>query len=611
MARAKKANYRRRKAQRRRRGVILLVVLALLSLFTLMLITFVIATAHFKSSARASSKVEQTGDSPDAQLHIAFLQVVRGPRNPFSVIGAHSLGEDIYGNRTLRGRILNGNNMTGVGNGQIVQFNAQITLNTGDVNPTDGFYNGRLLTFVDGPAAGRSTRIVGSDTYTAGTPGTMNFDVLAVPGLASTSNPQFMNFIINGRPFSGTGFGFNFASFNPSNMSATRLLDASDPDNAKHLYALLPNHSSAGFKFNATINYYDPAGPGGANEDYDAPDFQNMLLAMRYYNGTNMVVPLPSLHRPDLINYWKNYTGGPKPDPIQYILRPLQRYHPNFSGSNPGFDPEVNLQGPWDVDNDGDLVPDSIWVDLGLPVQTAPDGRTYKPLFAILCIDLDGKLNLNAHGNLTQLDDRRITGQNAERFAQITSPFALPPAGMMAAPSQSMQRLRIGEGLGPPEISLHHVFQYNADEYRRLLAGISSEPLDGRYGEVQRTHPIGPGNFYLPGPGMSRICDPLAWMMQFENAAVAAGTPFGHISEFYADASNPSPLNPVPGQFAFGAATGYGTPLDLDGDGMLAVDLRGQPLYIGYRGVAGTNVSDGLGRVESSASTTRTSSTCR
>ena len=56
----------------------------------------------------------------------------------------------------------------------------------------------------------------------------------------------------------------------------------------------------------------------------------------------------------------------------------------------------------WDVDNDGDGVPDSVWVDLGLPVRYTADGQAYKPLFAILCLDMDGRLNLNAHGCYAQ-----------------------------------------------------------------------------------------------------------------------------------------------------------------------------------------------------------------
>lgn len=43
---------------------------------------------------------------------------------------------------------------------------------------------------------------------------------------------------------------------------------------------------------------------------------------------------------------------------------------------------------------------DSIWIDLDFPVQTDPaTGRRYKPVFAFHIEDLDGKVNLNFHGN--------------------------------------------------------------------------------------------------------------------------------------------------------------------------------------------------------------------
>ena len=76
---------------------------------------------------------------------------------------------------------------------------------------------------------------------------------------------------------------------------------------------------------------------------------------------------------------------------------------------------------PVDVDNDGDGMLDSIWIDPGLPIETRPDGTRAKPLVAFLVQDLDSKLNLNVHGNHVmvspgdspfRLEDRSLDGND-------------------------------------------------------------------------------------------------------------------------------------------------------------------------------------------------------
>ena len=68
----------------------------------------------------------------------------------------------------------------------------------------------------------------------------------------------------------------------------------------------------------------------------------------------------------------------------------------------------------YDVDTDGDSIPDANWMDLDLPTFTRPsDGRTYIPMIAFKVLDLDGLLNLNSVGNLS--------GDPATRFTATTS----------------------------------------------------------------------------------------------------------------------------------------------------------------------------------------------
>ncbi len=759
----------RRTRRRRPAGIILLIVLVLLALFTMLLISFVVATSGNRQSVMQSARAEQTGDSPQSQLYGAFMQVVRGAHDGNSVMGPHSLLEDIYGHNTgattptgqgVRGTILpggitpssigyltipdtnrlpgntptavpylpdsNGSTPQPVSNGDgiaintqyshtpILAFQASITndpfFNTsGTDRPPYGFYAGRLITMLSGPASGHTGKIVGY--YYNNNAASQNhfFQVLGFDGAVPNPGDQFL---INGRPFSGTGFGFRPQSFVASTTSpylsgATRLLDACDPSfnsivtpswlgatpgtQPGFQYALLPNPRRGVFapvlpaSATLTTQYSDPAGPGGANEDYDAPDFQNMLLAMRIWalpqtspasTVYQLMTPLPSLHRPDLISYWNtrwtaqsglsvtsqpliadaNTSGqvfGNTNTPAAYVaarnllrkstLRPLsfqddpatafidESENPTFTGSNPylssagpilsPYDIAVGatpyamknlIFGPWDVDNDGDGSPDSVWVDLGLPVQQSPDGRRYKPLFAILCVDMDGKLNLNAHSTFRHCPP--APGGAPSRFANLNAPFLMPT--YTTGQLNSTYPLKVGSGYGPAEISLHPLFEPGmlsgspisppSNELLKLLGGDSNQWLDGRYGEIELT---GTALSVPPSVGITWIDDPFNWIRESNLPPVYSWGAWSQHQYPYLPINtngtmpyiqipfieNTTMWNSATHQWAQGYGSAYGAPPDLDGDGMLALDLRGQPMYIDYPSTANTSYAGSAG----------------
>ncbi|MEM9185192.1 MAG: hypothetical protein AAGB00_01700 [Planctomycetota bacterium] len=269
-------------------------------------------------------------------------------------------------------------------------------------------------------------------------------------------------------------------------------------------------------------------------------------------------------------------------------LRPLTEDHPNFSGSNPEsvyanrlnpndgsvtrmaldangdtdntpenvagrLDDQIvfpywEATGPWDVDNDNDGVPDSIWVDLGDPVQKTSDGRLYKPLYAILIEDLDGRPNLNAHGSkeqlaLTDLDpstnDPTTATPPAANFNLASGASSL--LGLSGSQLITSNQLASGGGWGPGDISLRPVLSPELattgsarfgdsryDDAVRVLVGrqvpggatgplasIGAETDYGRYGANGLTTASG----VLPPPGAgANFVDGAAESLQTQDA---------------------------------------------------------------------------------------------
>ncbi len=339
-----------------RRGVLLLLVLGILALFALVAVAFVIISGQSQRSAKTMQRVDQTLDDPQKQLNEAMMQVARGPSNPVSVLGLHSLLEDMYGN-TARMAVIpyNPNNPLGllyypfnpappigspittppvqaVCGGQLVQimvpmqtvspntFQAPAGTLLGQPYSLPGSfasYNGLVVTFLNGPRTkGHSTRIVSYLPGRTSSSGTVldqpdffqivatdkiNFTTIAadMADLATAAIPEQLYYIINGTPFSGTGFGFNPAT---GALDLKYVLDLSNPNilyqqclatdptklpltsgASTFASALLPNMPFTAYSSSPDTLIQNPQGnpPGGANEDYDAADYQNMVLGAR------------------------------------------------------------------------------------------------------------------------------------------------------------------------------------------------------------------------------------------------------------------------------------------------------------------------------------------
>jgi hypothetical protein len=111
---------------------------------------------------------------------------------------------------------------------------------------------------------------------------------------------------------------------------------------------------------------------------------------------------------------------------------------------------------------------DSIWLDLGSPIRTMPDGTMYKPLYAPLIIDLDSHLNINAHGNMANL--RGLDATNT-----------VPTIGHYS-----------NQGWGPWEVNLSTVLEGPNNEWTNLFLGNSTQTIHGRYGTGLAARPTVP-----------------------------------------------------------------------------------------------------------------------
>jgi hypothetical protein len=416
-------------------------VVSIIVLFLLMGASFVILSTQFRRSASVLSHVRERRDDARSLVSRAFYDLLREPSlgNASSPLRGHSILGDMYGYGWTK-KAIPRTDLTPLGNGQMFQLSLAglvEILQTSTTSPTvvpvadfagfvvtiTRYYSPSGQPAIIIPVSGRIARY---DVDTGNAVIVFSKDDAAI--VESTSIAPLLNgtfdIVVNNRQFGGTGAGI-FYEQTPIDQPALSV-SALWPNRVGDSKDVLIN----GYLFRNTL---PTSGPNrlSTNEDYDAVDYQNMFLSGVMTDDTGALTEpiIPSFYRENL--------------------------------SGPSFD--VNSTGTPVVDNDGDGVNDSIWMDLNYPIQTDTKGRVYKPLVAFHVVDLDGRLNLNAHGNLIDVPPGMFkTDYTAFWNGPPTPPFPL------------------GQGYGPPEVDLSGVL---GGDYSGLLLGNGT--FLGRYGMDQ------------------------------------------------------------------------------------------------------------------------------
>lgn len=379
---------------------------------------------------------------------------------------------------------------------------------------------------------------------------------LAQPsGLASlfydfaSGAPSGYRFVINDAVFNNAGIGIGDVDTFPNatarsgfgNLDSRNVMRIPTNTNIKKIPpALLPNYDylqnpvyvNASDRELGDINPRMSTGEsilrGSSNEGFDVPDWHDFWLAHISnlqgppgYPGANII---PSFHRPELVYYLAqairnssnpNPSAGDLLDLIRLIdassgrvmsytvgpdsVNPQFNPHPEFprlSSNNPQEIVEYvarQVLGPWDVDNDFDGIPDSVWIDPNLPVMKSPDGRSLKPLAAVLIQDLDGAINVNVHGDRSQADAAFSPGSPGS-FSSNGYDSLLTLLGFVRRGNPVAQ----GLGFGPADISLRPLRDLTSPLGRvfrpaAFLVEGSESFFNDRYGIRRNANDVAPG----------------------------------------------------------------------------------------------------------------------
>lgn len=235
------------------------------------------------------------------------------------------------------------------------------------------------------------------------------------------------------------------------------------------------------------------------------------------------------------------------------------------------------------IDNDGDGVLDSGWIDVGLPPLVDAAGNVLQAKASILVVDLDGRININTHGSNIDLSATEASndftgggGDSINAYPKEIIYSGITISGTILQPS-----LPRGLGIGTAEVSIAATDiagSGGAPALPNILAGLpqltqsdtTSEsrprPLigqpEGRYGDTPMAA-FDPPLLSLAKPGLPNTDDNRdidRWVSSGTDAIIlgAATAPARYFDDPY---------------------TRYGSPPDIKGRMRLWVDAFGQPVY--------------------------------
>jgi hypothetical protein len=410
--------------ERARRGIVLVLVLAVLGLLALIGITFATYSGQAKINAR-NFYLSVLQPQDDELMDFALSQLINDTGDVRSVIRGHSLARDMYG--------------TNINNA-----NGYLT-----VNPvTGGPFLITAIQAVPAPNPNNLYDVLTNIPIPANAPALFGYNFtrwimrFSVPGSAAPRAPdQTLEIVIddfapNGTLTTFSGQGFHAFRVSPvdtvttlnnptaavqNNLPAWQL-SLADP--SKNPFILdgrwLHAFNGTGMGANAVLGNFRYNGllPGAMDEDYDACDLENWFLAIQSADGQ---VIIPSFHRPGIIRYDPTNANVPVNDwarinvdgaggtsvwasSASRILRPVKA-DGHDQVAFPDLTPDSTTgKIKYDVDNDGDGITDSVWLDLGYPARRDSRGQLYKPMFAFMVIGLNGRIPLNTAGNLASQD---------------------------------------------------------------------------------------------------------------------------------------------------------------------------------------------------------------